>query len=82
MVIEAEIEPPLDELYCNEHVKRMTLAFCKQMLGTIRGKFDGMNLPGGGTVSKDIGAEGKEELDKVLENLRAETAFGQEVFFA
>jgi hypothetical protein len=82
MVIEAEIEPPLDELYCNEHVKRLTLAYCKIMLGQIRGKYDGINLPGGGTVSKEIGAEGKEELDKIMENLRAETAFGQEVFFA
>lgn len=82
MVIEAEIEPPLDELYYNEHVKRMTLAFCKIMLGQIRGKYDGINLPGGGSVSKEIGAEGKEELQNILENLRAETAFGQEIFFA
>ena len=82
MVIEAEIEPPLEELYCNEHVKRMTLAYCKIMLGQIRGKFDGIGLPGGGNVSKEIGAEGKEELDKIVENLRAETSFGQEIFFA
>lgn len=82
MVIEAEIEPPLDEMYSNEHVKRMTLAYCKIILGQIRGKYDGINLPGGGTVSKEIGAEGKEELQNILENLRAETAFGQEVFFA
>jgi hypothetical protein len=33
-------------------------------------------------VSKEIGAEGKEELAKLEENLRAETAFGQEIFFA
>lgn len=52
------------------------------MLGTIRGKYEGITLPGGGSVTKDIGAEGKEELDKVIENLRAETAFGQEIFFA
>lgn len=82
MVIEIEVEPPLDELYCNEHVKKLTLAFCKIMLGTVRGKYDGITLPGGGSVTKDIGAEGKEELDKVIENLRAETAFGQEIFFA
>lgn len=82
MIIEAEIEPPLDELYCNEHVKRLTLAYCKIMLGQIRGKYEGINLPGGGSVSKEIGAEGKEELDKILENLRAETSFGQEVYFA
>ena len=82
MVLEVECEPPISELLGNEHVKRLTLAFCKQMLGTIRSKFDGITLPGGGSVSKDIGQEGKEELDKILENLRAETAFGQEFFFA
>lgn len=82
MVLEVEIEPPLDELYAEEHVKRLTLAYCKIMLGQIRGKYDGINLPGGGTVSKEIGSEGKEELDKIMENLRSETAFGQEIFFA
>ena len=82
MVLECEIEPPLDELYGNEHVKKLTLAYCKIMLGTIRGKYDGITLPGGGSVSKDIGQEGQQELDKLMENLRAETAFGQEIFFA
>ena len=82
MVLECEIEPPLDELYGNEHVKKLTLAYCKIMLGTIRGKYDGITLPGGGSVTKDIGQEGQQELDKLLENLRAETAFGQEIFFA
>lgn len=55
MVLECEIEPPISELLGNEHVKRMTLAFCKQMLGTIRGKYEGITLPGGGSVTKDIG---------------------------
>ena len=82
MVIEAEIEPPLDELYCNEHVKKLTLAYCKIMLGQIRGKYEGITLPGGGNVSAKIGDEGQQELDKIVENLRAETSFGQEVFFA
>ena len=82
MVLECEIEPPLDELYGNEHVKKLTLAYCKIMLGTIRGKFDGITLPGGGTVSKDIGAEGKEELEKTMESLRTETAGMPEIFFA
>ena len=76
MVIEAEIEPPLEELYCQEHVKRLTLAFCKIMLGQIRGKYDGIGLPGGGSVSKEIGAEGKEELDRLTEGLRSECSFG------
>jgi hypothetical protein len=82
MVLEVEIEPPLDELYSNEHVRRLTLAYCKILLGQIRGKYEGITLPGGGSVSKDIGAEGKEELDKTLENLRSETAGMPEVFFA
>lgn len=82
ILLEVEIEPPLDELYSNEHVRRLTLAYCKIMLGAVRGKYDGITLPGGGSVSKDIGAEGKEELDKTLENLRSETAGMPEVFFA
>ena len=48
----------------------------------MRGKYDGITLPGGGSVSKDIGAEGKEELEKTMENLRSETAGMPEVFFA
>ena len=82
ILLEVEIEPPLDELYANEHVKRLTLAYCKILLGEIRGKYDGINLPGGGTVSKEIGQEGKEELEKTLENLRSETAGMPEIFFA
>ena len=82
MVLECEIEPPLDELYANEHVKRLTLAYCKIMLGQVRGKYEGITLPGGGSVSKDIGQEGKEELEKTMENLRSETAGMPEVFFA
>lgn len=82
MVLEVECEPPICELLGNEHVKKLTLAYAKCMLGQIRSKFDGITLPGGGSVSKDILSEGKEELDKILENLRSETAFGQEIYFA
>lgn len=82
MVLEVECEPPLQELYYEEHVKRLTLAYCKIMLGEIRGKYDSVGLVAGGTVSKEIGQEGKEELDKIMENLRAETSFGQAFFFA
>lgn len=82
MVIEVECEPPLVELYQEEHVKKLTLAYCKIMLGQIRGKFDGIGLPGGGSVSKEIGAEGKEELDKIMETLRSECAGMPEIYFA
>lgn len=82
MVLEVECEPPLEELYCTEHVRRLTLAYCKIILGQIRGKYDGISLPGGGSVSKEIGAEGKEELAKLQETMRSEVSMGQEVFFA
>ena len=80
--LECEIEPPVWELYSEEHVKRLTLAYCKVILGAVRGKFEGINLPGGGSISKEIGAEGKEELKEIMDNLRAEISFGQEVYFA
>ena len=61
MVLEVECEPKPEELYCVEHVKRLTLAYAKVILGQIRNKFTGINLPGGGSVNGDIGNEGKEE---------------------
>lgn len=82
MVIEVECEPPVWELYQEEYVKNLTLAYCKIILGQVRSKFEGINLPGGGSVSKEIGAEGKEELSKLMETLRADCAGMPEVYFA
>lgn len=82
MVLEVECEQKLEELYCVEHVRRLTLAYAKIMLGQIRNKFTGINLPGGGSVNGDIGNEGKEELQQIMENLRSECAGMPEVYFA
>jgi hypothetical protein len=50
-------------------MRRILLAKCKMLLGTIRKKFQGTALPGGGTIDTSIGDEGKEELNAALEDL-------------
>ena len=77
VVITAQIEPPLWELYGEMMVRRLALAWAKIILGQIRGKFEGITLPGGGNVSKEIGTEGKEELEKLEEKLRTDKSKGQ-----
>ena len=81
MVLTVQVEPPLWELYGDIMVRRLALAWAKIILGQIRGKFEGITLPGGGNVSKEIGAEGKEELEKLEERLKTDRSRGQEWFF-
>ena len=76
ILMECEVEPPLSELYGNEYVKRLTLAYAKILLGTVRSKFQNVQLPGGGTVNTEIGNEGREELDKIMENIRTDESKG------
>ena len=77
VVITAQIEPPLHELYGDILVRRLALAWAKIILGQVRGKFEGITLPGGGNVSKEIGAEGKEELEKLEEKIKTDRSKGQ-----
>ncbi len=55
-------------VYDVEFVKDYSLALCKITLGYIWGKYDGMPLPGGGTLNasamKEDGKEEKRELDE------------------
>ena len=53
-------------------VKRMSLAEAKILLGTIRKKFEGVSLLGGGTIDTSIGDEGTTERDNLIEKLRRE----------
>lgn len=53
-------------------VKRMALAEAKILLGTIRKKFEGVQLLGGGTIDTTIGDEGTTERDALIEKLRRE----------
>lgn len=73
--IQCEIVPPDADLYGNEYVKRIAIAYAKIMLGTIRKKFTNVTLPGGGQIDITIGDEGKEELKTLVENIRKEEGF-------
>lgn len=80
ILITCEIEPPPEELYGNEYVKRLFLALLKIQLGIVRKKFGTVQLPGGGNIDTDIGAEGKEEFDKAMEELRSSESFSNLIF--
>jgi len=69
--------PPLHELYGNEYVKRLALAYAKILLGTVRKKFQGVQLPGGGTIDTSIGDEGREELKEIMDGIIKDESKGQ-----
>lgn len=76
ILLTCELEPPLDELYGNEYVRRLVLAYAKILLGTVRKKFSSVQLVGGGQIDTSIGDEGREELNSIMEKIRAEEARG------
>ena len=76
ILLTCEVEPPPEELYGNEYVKRLFLALMKIQLGIVRKKFSSVQLIGGGTIDTSIGDEGKEEFDKAMEELRSVESFG------
>ena len=76
ILLTCELEPPLDELYGNEYVRRLVLAYAKILLGTIRKKFSSVQLVGGGQIDTSIGDEGREELNTLMENIRADESRG------
>lgn len=80
VLIEAEIEPPPEILYGNEYVRRFALAYAKILLGTVRKKFQNVQLIGGGSVDTEIGQEGREELDKLMEQVRTDESFSGALF--
>ena len=77
ILLTCSVEPPLEELYGNEYVKRLALAQAKMLLGTVRGKFQNITLLGGGTVDTTIGDRGKEEWDKLIEEIQKDESRGQ-----
>lgn len=80
ILMEVECEPTVDELYGEEYFRRIVLANCKIMLGTIRSKFGSVQLIGGGNINTDIGQEGREELNNIIENIMRDTSIGQQCF--
>ena len=80
ILLTCEVEPPPEELYGNEYVKRIFLAKLKIQLGVVRKKFSSVQLIGGGTIDTTIGDEGKEEMSQILEQIRADESFGNLAF--
>ena len=77
ILLTVNAELPMSEYYGNDTVLRLALAEAKMLVGTIRKKFSGTALLGGGTLDTDIYNEGKEEKDKILEELISRESKGQ-----
>lgn len=70
-VLECKIVRPEEQLYGEDIVKRLSVALVKQMVGQVRAKFgSSIAFPGGGQIGTDILNEGKEEYDKIIEELQ------------
>jgi hypothetical protein len=79
-LLTCEVIPPEEYFYGNEYVQRLTIAHCKQLLGTIRGKFQNLSLLGGGSVDTSIGQEGKEELENLIKEISISESAGHGFF--
>lgn len=82
ILLTCQVEPPLEELYGNEYVKRLALAYAKIILGTVRKKFQNVTLVGGGQIDTTIGDEGKEELNQIMETIQKDESKGQCFFIS
>lgn len=72
-IVDCEIEPPLWELYSYDYVRRLAAANAKVLLGTIRSKFSGITLPGGGQIDgASLRQEGAVEVKELVDNIRSE----------
>lgn len=65
---------PEDQQFGESWVKKYSLALAKIKLGTIRAKFGGVTLLGGGTIDYGIKDEGITERDTLKEDLLAENS--------
>ena len=61
---------PETQQYGESWVRKYALAEAKILLGTIRGKFDGVQLLGGGNINASIKEDGISERDKLIEDIR------------
>ena len=77
ILLTVNAELPIEEYYGNDTVLRLALAEAKMLVGTVRKKFQGTALLGGGTLDTEIYNEGKEEKDKILEELISRESKGQ-----
>lgn len=71
VVIECKVVRSEDQLFGEDIVKRLAVALTKQLVGQVRAKFgSGIAFPGGGQIGSEILSEGKEEYDKIIEELQ------------
>ena len=77
ILLTVNAEYPIEEYYGNDTVLRLALAEAKMLVGTVRKKFQGTALLGGGTLDTEIYNEGKEERDKIMEELLQRESKGQ-----
>ena len=72
IVLGTYIIRPDQQQYGESWCKRYALANAKYMLGMVRGKFQGVQLIGGGQVDASVREEGIQEMKELREELRAE----------
>lgn len=61
----------------NETLQDLALGMCKQLIGTIYGKFEGMALPGGKVISgAEMLNQGNTEVDEIMARLKDEAVYG------
>lgn len=59
-----------DQVYGERLCKRLALAYCKKILGKVRGTFQNVPLLAGANVNETIGEEGDNEEEALMEELR------------
>lgn len=61
---------PENQLFGEQEVKALSLAYAKMQVGTNRSKIKGVQLLGGGNIENDMYSEGKAEKDKIEEDIK------------
>lgn len=82
VVFQVECVPEDAELYGNEYVKRLAVAYAKVTLGNIRSKFQNVTFAGGITVNADIGKIGEEEIKDLITKIKSEESATTGFFYA
>lgn len=76
-LLTCNVEPPIEEFYGNEWVRRLVLAEAKILLGTVRKKFQNVNLIGGGSIDASCYDEGIEEKRQLMDEIIKQESKGQ-----
>lgn len=82
VVFQAECVPEDDELYGNDYVKRLAVAFAKITLGIVRSKFQNVTFAGATTINAEIGKEGQAELADLIAKIKGEESATCGFFYA